>query len=63
MLEVKNLSFSYKENGGKVLDGVSFCLESGCFAAILGNNGVGKSTLLKCIDKIVHPESGSIFFP
>ena len=60
MLEVKNLSFSYKENGGKVLDGVSFCLESGCFAAILGNNGVGKSTLLKCIDKIVHPESGSI---
>lgn len=60
MLEVKNINFSYKENGGKVLDDISFSLEKGCFAAILGNNGVGKSTLLKCIDKIVHPEAGSI---
>ncbi len=60
MLEVKNVSFSYKGDGKKVLDDVSFSLESGSFAAILGNNGVGKSTLLKCIDRIVHPESGSI---
>ena len=60
MLEVRNVSFSYKGDGKKVLDDVSFSLESGSFAAILGNNGVGKSTLLKCIDRIVHPESGSI---
>ena len=60
MLEVRNVSFSYKGDGKKVLDDVSFSLERGSFAAILGNNGVGKSTLLKCIDRIVHPESGSI---
>ncbi len=60
MLEVRNLSFSYKGNGNKVLDDVSFSLESGSFAAVLGNNGVGKSTLLKCIDRIIKPGSGTV---
>ena len=60
MLEIRDVSFSYKGDGYKVLDDISFSLESGSFAAILGNNGVGKSTLLKCIDKIVRPDSGSI---
>ena len=37
---------------------MSFSLQPGEFLAILGNNGVGKSTLLKCFNKILKPDSG-----
>ena len=48
MIEVNNISYHY--HGGKdVLKDVSFALEQGQFLAILGNNGVGKSTLFKNI--------------
>lgn len=47
MLEVKNLSFGYgKEN---ILENVSFSARPGEITAIIGANGVGKSTILKCI--------------
>ena len=47
MLEVKNLSFSYGKTS--VLDRISFCARSGEITAIIGANGAGKSTILKCI--------------
>ncbi len=59
MIEVKNLSCHYK-SGPKVLKDVSFTLERGKFLAILGNNGVGKSTLLKCMDRILPAENGDV---
>ena len=59
MMQVKNLSFRYK-GGGEVLKEVSFDLEPGKFLAILGNNGVGKSTLLKCLNHILRPDSGQV---
>ena len=59
MMQVKNLSFRYK-GGGEVLKEVSFDLELGKFLAILGNNGVGKSTLLKCLNHILRPDSGQV---
>ena len=46
-LEVKDLSFSYGDN--KVLDNVSFSSSGGEAIAVLGPNGVGKSTFFKCI--------------
>ena len=59
MIEVNNLSYHY--HGGKdVLKDVSFTLEQGQFLAILGNNGVGKSTLLKCLNKILRADSGQV---
>lgn len=60
MIEVKDICFSYKSSENTVLDGVSFQLEAGECLAILGNNGVGKSTLLKCIDRINKINSGSV---
>ncbi len=60
MLSIENLNYHYK-SGPKVLDNVSFTVEDGSFLAILGNNGVGKSTMLKCFNKILTPDSGSIF--
>lgn len=59
MMEVKNLSFHY--HGEKeILKNVNFSLESGQFLAILGNNGVGKSTLLKCLNKILKADTGEL---
>ena len=59
MIEVNNISYHY--HGGKdVLKDVSFTLEQGQFLAILGNNGVGKSTLLKCLNKILRTDSGQV---
>lgn len=59
MMEVKNLSFRYK-GCPEVLRDVSFEMEPGKFLAILGNNGVGKSTLLKCFNHILKPDSGEV---
>lgn len=59
MLSVENLSYHYR-GSVEVLKSVSFTLENGHFLAILGNNGVGKSTMLKCFNKILTPDSGQI---
>ena len=59
MMEVKNISYHY-HGGGEVLKDVNFTLEQGQFLAILGNNGVGKSTLLKCLNKILKADSGEL---
>ena len=60
MIEIKDICFSYDNAGTVVLDKVGFDLEAGECLAILGNNGVGKSTLLKCIDRIHRIHSGSV---
>ena len=59
MMEIKNLSYHYK-GGPEVLKDVSFTTQPGEFLAILGNNGVGKSTLLKCFNHILKPDSGAV---
>ena len=46
-LEIRNLSFAYGEH--RVLEDVSFTLDKGEFLSVLGPNGVGKSTLFRCI--------------
>jgi len=45
----------------RVLHGVSLEVREGETVALLGTNGNGKSTLIKCIMGIVAPESGEIF--
>ena len=59
MMEIKNLTYRYK-GGPDVLQDVSFTAEPGQFLAILGNNGVGKSTLLKCFNHILKPDAGEV---
>ena len=58
MIDVKNISYHY-HGGQEVLKNIDFTLERGQFLAILGNNGVGKSTLLKCLNRILKAESGA----
>ena len=59
MMQVRNLNFHYA-GGQAVLKDVTFDLAPGKFLAILGNNGVGKSTLLKCFNHILKPDSGEV---
>ena len=59
MMQIKNLCYHYK-GCPEVLKDVSFEIEPGKFLAILGNNGVGKSTLLKCFNHILKPDSGEV---
>ncbi|MGX9366969.1 ABC transporter ATP-binding protein [Desulfoplanes sp. PS50] len=58
ILDVCGVSFTY--NSHPVLDKISFTLKPGELLAILGPNGVGKTTLLKCIDAILSPSGGSV---
>lgn len=58
ILDVKNINFAY--NNRPALVNISFSAEAGELMAILGPNGVGKTTLLKCINAIHRPSSGRI---
>ena len=57
-IEVKDLCFAYGEH--EVLHGVSFKAEAGEFLSILGPNGVGKSTLFRCVLGLLRDYKGSI---
>ncbi|MBS7611981.1 ABC transporter ATP-binding protein [Candidatus Bathyarchaeota archaeon] len=59
-MEVKDLYFSYP-TGREVVKGVSFKVRSGEIFCVLGPNGCGKTTLLKCLCGILKPSEGSIF--
>ncbi len=59
-MEVKDLYFSY-HTGREVVKGVSFKVRSGEIFCVLGPNGCGKTTLLKCLCGILKPSKGSIF--
>jgi ABC-2 type transport system ATP-binding protein len=56
MITLKDLSFSYGKH--KVLGNVSMTLEKGKIYGLLGENGVGKSTLLKILSGLLKPERG-----
>ena len=59
-IEVKNLNFSYGNR--QVLYDVDFSIEKGEFLSILGPNGVGKSTLFRCILGLLTDYSGKVLF-
>ncbi|AVD35224.1 ABC transporter ATP-binding protein [Clostridioides difficile] len=66
MIEIKNVSKTYKRMQGlkirkiEALKNVSFNIEKGKITALLGINGVGKSTMLKAIAGLINTDSGEI---
>lgn len=59
MIQMEHVSFSYTDQGPTVQD-VSFRIEKGEFAAILGANGAGKTTTVRLIDGLIKPTSGRV---
>ena len=58
MVEVRNLTKSFGDN--LVLDDISLDVKIGENAVVFGRSGTGKSVLLKCIVKLLIPETGEI---
>ena len=55
-IQIEQLSFSYGER--QVLKDISFGAEYGQFLSVLGPNGVGKSTLFRCMLGLLTPSAG-----
>lgn len=58
-IRIDNLSFSYGAH--EVLKNISFSAEYGEFLSVLGPNGVGKSTLFRCMLGLLPPKNGAAF--
>ena len=60
MLSIRNLHAGYDDT--EVLQGIDLDVKAGEVVAIIGANGVGKTTLLRTISGLLTPRSGSITF-
>ncbi|MBO4473683.1 MAG: metal ABC transporter ATP-binding protein [Clostridiales bacterium] len=58
VIEVENVSFGYTRD--MILEHVDFTVEKGDFAVVIGDNGVGKSTVVKLLLGVIAPTSGTI---
>lgn len=64
LLEVRNLKKYFKTPRGMVhaVDDISFTIEGGKTLGIVGESGCGKSTVGRCLLRLLEPTSGSIHF-
>ncbi len=60
ILEIKNISMEFP--GIKALDDISLSISRGEVHAIVGENGAGKSTMMKILSGVYQPTSGELFF-
>lgn len=58
MIKIENLSYAYTENN--IIDNMNFNFSEGKIYRIVGNNGIGKTTLLKLIYGNLIPSEGKI---
>jgi ATP-binding cassette subfamily C protein LapB len=59
-LRLKDVSFSYADQGTLQLDGLSCTIQPGERVAIVGRSGSGKSTLLRLIARLAEPNKGAV---
>lgn len=60
-IEFRNVSFSYPKSSEKVLDQLSFIIEPGKRVALIGENGAGKTTIIKLLARFYDVSEGEIF--
>ena len=58
MISFKNVTKEF--SGQKVLDGIDIDIEKGEVVALVGASGAGKSTILRCLNYLEQPDSGTI---
>ncbi len=59
-IAVRGLSKGFTPGAGPIWSDVSFDIPQGQRVAIIGGNGTGKSTLLRCCLRLVEPDSGEV---
>ena len=59
-VEIENLVFGYEDDGKPLFSRLSLTLNAGDRLAIIGENGVGKSSLIKLLMRELAPRSGSV---
>ena len=59
-LTLDNVTFTYPGNDKPTINGVSMHIKQGEKIALVGFNGVGKSTLIKLILRLYDPDNGTV---
>jgi ATP-binding cassette, subfamily B, bacterial len=60
-IRLEHVSFAYPGTSRLVLEDVSLTLPAGAVVAVVGENGAGKTTMVKLLAKMYEPTSGGIF--
>lgn len=60
MIKIENLFFSYTNSRPYILDDINLTINDGEYISVLGENGCGKSTLIRLMLNILYPTKGSI---
>lgn len=61
-VEVKNLSYRYKDQNRYALNNISLKFEAGSIVALIGQNGSGKTTFMKILSTLYNDYKGEIYF-
>lgn len=61
LIEFKNVSFRYREDGPWIIKNCSFTVQKNETLAIIGHNGSGKSTIAKLMNGLLFPQEGEIW--
>ena len=62
MLKIKNLNYRPEESLNLLWQGLDFQLESGKIYALIGQNGIGKTTLINMLCGVLRPTNGDIYW-
>lgn len=60
MLEVKGLCKGYQESGEYIVENIDICVQKGTIHGLIGHNGSGKTTIIKCLTGIYPPDAGTV---
>jgi energy-coupling factor transport system ATP-binding protein len=60
-VEVKNLTYTYPGTSSPAISNMTFSIPKGQFVGIIGQNGGGKTTIMKCLVGLLKPTYGEIF--
>ena len=63
ILSTENLTIGYEQKKQQkiIAKGINFAIRKGTLNAVIGKNGIGKSTLLRTLSKVQKPLEGVIF--
>lgn len=62
MLEVRGVCKSYSDDGKYAIEDIDMKIEHGTIHGLIGHNGSGKTTIIKCLTGIFFPDKGDVLF-